>query len=637
MDQARKLLDFSQKLDIGLLDSIVNCLYNSQGEPLRLAQEVLTTLKEHPDAWTRVDSILEFSSNQQTKYYALQILEEVIKTRWKILPRNQCEGIKKYVVGLIIKTSSDAAMMEENRVYLNKLNIILVEILKREWPKNWESFIGDIVGASKTNESLCQNNMIILKLLSEEVFDFSSGQITQTKAKHLKDTMCQEFSQIFQLCLFVLEGSMNAPLIAVTLDTLLRFLNWIPLGYIFETKLVHTLIFKFLNVPMFRNVSLMCLSEIAGLNVPNQNAAFQTMFKDTMSQFDEMIYPNTNMNQVYTTGSDAEQKFIQNLSVFLCTFLKEHDTLVEGQETALALQKALSYLVLISEVDDVEVFKICLEYWSSLAAGLYGAGPFSQPSPSIYNEGPFPATTRTSSTRHFFYEDILSKVRYIMISRMARPEEVLIVENEQGEVVREFMKDTNAINLYKNMRETLVYLTHLNPVDTENIMTEKLTNQVNGKEFSWKNLNTLCWAIGSISGAFVEEDEKRFLVTVIKDLLGLCEQKKGKDNKAIIASNIMYVVGQYPRFLRAHWKFLKTVVNKLFEFMHETHEGVQDMACDTFIKIAIKCRRHFTQIQPNEACTFIDEILATMSSIICDLQPQQVSKEKMMKYTALHK
>lgn len=29
--------------------------------------------------------------------------------------------------------------------------------------------------------------MVILKLLSEEVFDFSSGQITQVKAKHLKD------------------------------------------------------------------------------------------------------------------------------------------------------------------------------------------------------------------------------------------------------------------------------------------------------------------------------------------------------------------------------------------------------------------------------------------------------------------
>ena len=78
-----------------------------------------------------------------------------------------------------------------------------------------------------------------------------------------------------------------------------------------------------------------------------------------------------------------------------------------------------------------------------------------------------------------------------MISRMARPEEVLVVENERGEVVREFMKDTDAINLYKNMRETLVYLTHLDYIDTESIMTEKLANQVNGSEWSWKNLNTV--------------------------------------------------------------------------------------------------------------------------------------------------
>ena len=82
-------------------------------------------------------------------------------------------------------------------------------------------------------------------------------------------------------------------------------------------------------------------------------------------------------------------------------------------------------------------------------------------------------------------------------------------------------------------------------------------------------------AIGSISGSMDEQQENQFLVTVIRDLLNLCEKTRGKDTKAVIASNIMYVVGQYPRFLRAHWKFLKTVVNKLFEFMHELHPGVQ--------------------------------------------------------------
>ena len=150
------------------------------------------------------------------------------------------------------------------------------------------------------------------------------------------------------------------------------------------------------------------------------------------------------------------------------------------------------------------------------------------------------------------------------------------------------------------------------------------SKQVDGSEWSWANCNTLCWAIGSISGAMNEETEKRFLVTVIKDLLGLTEQKRGKDNKAVVASNIMYIVGQYPRFLKAHWKFLKTVVNKLFEFMHETHEGVQDMACDTFIKIANKCKRHFVLTQPGESEPFIDEIVRNMRKITCDLSPQQV-------------
>uniref|UniRef100_A0A7M4F3X8 Exportin-1 n=1 Tax=Crocodylus porosus TaxID=8502 RepID=A0A7M4F3X8_CROPO len=618
---ARQLLDFNQKLDINLLDNVVNCLYHGEGAQQRMAQEVLTHLKEHPDAWTRVDTILEFSQNMNTKYYGLQILENVIKTRWKILPRNQCEGIKKYVVGLIIKTSSDPTCVEKEKVYIGKLNMILVQILKQEWPKHWPTFISDIVGASRTSESLCQNNMVILKLLSEEVFDFSSGQITQVKAKHLKDSMCNEFSQIFQLCQFVMENSQNAPLVHATLETLLRFLNWIPLGYIFETKLISTLIYKFLNVPMFRNVSLKCLTEIAGVSVSQYEEQFVTLFTLTMMQLKQMLPLNTNIRLAYSNGKDDEQNFIQNLSLFLCTFLKEHGQLIEKRlNLRETLMEALHYMLLVSEVEETEIFKICLEYWNHLAAELYRESPFStSASPLLSGSQHFDVPPRRQ-----LYLPVLSKVRLLMVSRMAKPEEVLVVENDQGEVVREFMKDTDSINLYKNMRETLVYLTHLDYADTERIMTEKLHNQVNGTEWSWKNLNTLCWAIGSISGAMHEEDEKRFLVTVIKDLLGLCEQKRGKDNKAIIASNIMYIVGQYPRFLRAHWKFLKTVVNKLFEFMHETHDGVQDMACDTFIKIAQKCRRHFVQVQVGEVMPFIDEILNNINTIICDLQPQQV-------------
>jgi exportin-1 len=84
--------------------------------------------------------------------------------------------------------------------------------------------------------------MVILRLLSEEVFDYSAEQLTQTKIKNLKNQMCGEFSEIFKLCSEVLEEAQKSSLIKATLETLLRFLNWIPLGYIFETTIIDQLL-----------------------------------------------------------------------------------------------------------------------------------------------------------------------------------------------------------------------------------------------------------------------------------------------------------------------------------------------------------------------------------------------------------
>ena len=61
---------------------------------------------------------------------------------------------------------------------------------------------------------------------------------------------------------------------------------------------------------------------------------------------------------------------------------------------------------------------------------------------------------------------------------------VLIVENDEGEIVREFMKESDTIVLYKQMHELLVYLTHLDVQDTKTILTEKLAKQVDGSEWS---------------------------------------------------------------------------------------------------------------------------------------------------------
>lgn len=47
---------------------------------------------------------------------------------------------------------------------------------------------------------------------------------------------------MFSLCVEVLEKADKPSLIKATLDAMLRFLNWIPLGYIFETAVIDHLI-----------------------------------------------------------------------------------------------------------------------------------------------------------------------------------------------------------------------------------------------------------------------------------------------------------------------------------------------------------------------------------------------------------
>ena len=53
------------------------------------------------------------------------------------------------------------------------------------------------------------------------------------------------------------------------------------------------------------------------------------------------------------------------------------------------------------------------------------------------------------SLRKQLYSGPLSKLRLLMISRMAKPEEVLIVEDENGNIVRETMKDNDVLVQYK--------------------------------------------------------------------------------------------------------------------------------------------------------------------------------------------
>eukprot|EP00357_Protocruzia_adherens_P031388 CAMPEP_0115046264 /NCGR_PEP_ID=MMETSP0216-20121206/48648_1 /TAXON_ID=223996 /ORGANISM="Protocruzia adherens, Strain Boccale" /LENGTH=1097 /DNA_ID=CAMNT_0002429317 /DNA_START=4965 /DNA_END=8258 /DNA_ORIENTATION=- len=649
-----------------LLDQVVQCLHQGSQDERAAADKLLNDFKELPTAWTYVDFILENSQSDATKFFSLTILDGLIKSKWTLLPEDQKEGIKTFIVELDIKIAGDEENTnQKNNFLLSKLNHILVGIIRHEWTTTWKNFIPELCGSSRTNQSLCENNMTILRMLSEEIFDFSKSEMTSEKTRELKQTMTEQFSEIYSLCKFILQthveskGSVKTSLVRNTLRTLGCFMTWIPLGYIFETDLIESLITNFLDVSHFRTETLQCLTEIAGLKLdPNDadtqkyNQLLVVMFSQFMRRMSGIIPDNVNLaNEYHGMTSNVRtmfEGFCQHMSLFLSNFFQNNLELVETtipklenneDRTTLEAQvkKALIYLVQLTDIPEDEIFKINVEYWNWFAQRLYnkmqqknayqpntmtGGSAFVQNNYFNQRNGLFGGGQQQDSNLEN-YREPLSNVRYIFVSKMVRPEEVLISVDENGNVVHTVMKDTEIISLYETMRETLIYLTHLDPSDMEDIMNDKLSKQLNNEEWSWKNLNSLCWAIGSISGAMSEDHEKRFLIRTIKDLLNLCEGKRGKDNKAVVASNIMYVVGQYPRFLKQHWKFLKTVVKKLFEFMHELHPGVQDMACETFLKISKRCKEQFVIEQERGSEPYIYTLIRDIPDTTRDLENHQ--------------
>lgn len=253
--------------------------------------------------------------------------------------------------------------------------------------------------------------------------------------------------------------------------------------------------------------------------------------------------------------------------------VQTHLEILETDTLSAALLQGMHYLVQLTAVDDEEIFKICLEYWQGLTKREYnrsaavkagmvcalhavrGGGVRAHASLQVLALGgssakpgspyaPMFAQVRGQSSRQRCRAPRqltwlgVRQLREIVIDRMAKPEEVLVVQDESGEVVRESITDTDQSTMYQLMRTVLVYLTHLDVEHTEGVMLRRLAAQseyyaqcavpcaalhswpgnahahvsavsgqewAQGDEYGRKRLNVLCWAIGSISGTMTED------------------------------------------------------------------------------------------------------------------------------------
>ncbi|KAK8802110.1 hypothetical protein WA158_006505 [Blastocystis sp. Blastoise] len=617
------LLDFSLPFNSQLFDSAISAFYNVKDPNNAAASKFVHEFREKEGVWKIVFDIVEKCQNKYSIFYGLNILEEFVKYKWYMVPVEERNTIKDRTVQNIITITSSATGPMKDPSIISKWNLVLIEILKKEWPDNWPSFVSDLVGSSKVNEDLCDNNIIILKLLVEDVFQYNQESLTSQRSEKLQTELKTDLGAIFDLCLFAFANSNRPSLLINAIDVIRVLLPYIDSKYIYETEVVDNLL-QYFAFPQYRCTATKCLMDIFNSEKSKQ---FPARICTWISKYMELLVQHLpltdSLASSYMNCSEEEIYFIQSITMFLTTVIATHRDMLISQNKTELLLFAIRYINMLSVIPETELLKLCVTFYNNIASAVYNQE--SKSKPVIF-------VSAVSQDNDGIYKDVFPQIREILIDHMAKPEEILVAENDDGEVVREERQDTDTIALYLQMKETLVFLTHLNYDNTEQIMLKKMEIQMNlGPSDPFRHsLQTLSWAVGSISGVTDHNTEKRLLIAILSDLLRLCVDKVTKDDKAVVAACVMYVIQMYPGFLNTHWTFLRTVVLKTFNFMHETHPGVQDMACDTFYKVVKKCAKQFIIPQENKEKTkdipFIEDILQHTDDYCQALQPIQMER-----------
>lgn len=72
----------ASNFDVTVLDQVMLAAYDPVNPNRAAANRALMQLQEMPELWTKADAMIEKSTNAQTRFFGLQVLDGAIRTRW---------------------------------------------------------------------------------------------------------------------------------------------------------------------------------------------------------------------------------------------------------------------------------------------------------------------------------------------------------------------------------------------------------------------------------------------------------------------------------------------------------------------------------------------------------------------------
>lgn len=558
-------------------------------------------------------------------------------------------SIKDFTAGYIFKLVEANDKMK--KTLLSKANSILVEIIKKEWNGTWKSAIKDIVQSSYQSQDICENNLLILKELSQDIFDFSKNSIVKAEVVQLKTNFGNEFMAVYEVCDFVTKSflkdssQVKGSLIKACLETMQSFLSWMPSFYILMTDLIENVLVNFLSHKRYLLTTLKCFEEIFNLDVQGEGEQLEKAKSKMVFGFGLFLekiatHYNTNKNfenerQVLISMKNLKElnffeMFCQNYAMTLHAFYSNHLQWVE--EFAIRNEKlgtiieyleiGLQYMGILTEVSNSAILKTCCDFWYFYTN--YYTTVIKKNRESHMNQALNLGQSNIDVIQNKLIDSNGShQGMFNLVTQTPKPLEVLIIIDDDGIPRTETVSNTASSSMYELVKKIFINYTIINWTSLKKIFNYKLDQMMASKGFEYEKLNSLCWSCGCIADTLKIEEERTFYIKIVRMLLQFVSQSTHINDKAIIASNIMHIVSQYKRFLEMNDDYLKTVIKKLFEFVHEKFEGVKEMACNTFLKVCQQVKHQliaFNDIDENgKEIPYISNIIRNINKHTEDL------------------
>ncbi|KAL8281218.1 hypothetical protein RQP46_006252 [Phenoliferia psychrophenolica] len=641
---------------VPFLDELCNACLSDTTVRRQEAERILLEFQGLDDTWLKIPAILSETTNDQTRFFALQVLEKLVRNRWASIGPDQRKSVRDFVAGTIGSCSANRQVLAANRSYLRKLNGLLIQILQVDWPHEWPTFIDDLLASSSTDQATCENNLEILRLLSEAMYEHWEQNISAHRSDRMRNHLMLHLNSVIPLLATLLGGihqlspgqdSLDLGLIKAAVDTMTAFLVWIESDSLFQTGIPEALVVC-LKYPKLALSAMGALSLTATLfsqdmiNPDDSRDRVIDLARAVMSAVEEMLGSQGGpAPQAYAawreTVGDDEANALASLLINIATDGIFWD---EWRDHQPLLQRQNEYFFQIGLHEDDAVMKMIFDcHWHRLLEVVgHDRDRLLLPREDIVlligfshngrallpNEGS-PDLRELVEKRQWmkpFFDGMVT----VAFERMVAPSEEQIgyTNSIHDEPTRELLVESEQLSLHATMRDAVVIHSHLFFFDSMALLHQKLV-EFTGPTLPRAKFSRFIWVVGALATRLLVElqlpsfikrailqeahvhpsplPEEQWFVGVVQALGALRERCPAPEEQLFLDTEIVFLLGRYPKCLDVHRDLLELLLGKIFAILDgppDTPTEAISMATDTLEIISYYNREALSRNEEGE-------------------------------------